>query len=136
MSMILSPKGFLQVGGIVLVLVAILGYVGVIGPTAEQSLFGSFWYFDNAENVAHLVLGVVALAAAYLIGASMQKTLVMVVGIVGVLIGLYSLLIDTMLLGAALQNPADTVLHLVVGGWALWAAMGKQSPMGSAGMGM
>jgi hypothetical protein len=135
--MILSPKGFLKVGGLVLVLVAVLGYVGVIGPTSEQSLFGSFWYFDNAENVAHLVLGVVALAAAHLVGASMQKTLVIVVGVVAVLAGLYSMLVSTMLLGAGLQNPADTVLHLVVGAWALWAAMGsKGSSMGGAGMGM
>lgn len=125
---ILSPKGFLQVGGIVLVLVAILGYVGVIGPTPESSIFGSFWYFDNAENIAHLVLGVVALGAVYALGSGMQKPLVIVVGVVGILAGLYSLLIGNMLLGAGLENPADTLLHLVVGAWALWAGM-----KGSAG---
>lgn len=120
---ILSPKGFLQVGGVVLILVAVLGYVGVIGPTPESSIFGSFWYFDNAENIAHLVLGLVALGAVYALGRDMQKPLVIIVGVVGVLAGLYSLLIGNTLLGAGLENPADTLLHLVVGAWALWAGL-------------
>lgn len=121
MAGILTPKGFLQVGGIVLILVAILGYVGVIGPTPESSIFGGFWYFDNAENIAHLVLGVVALGAVYALGANMQKPLVLLVGAVGILAGLYSLLVSNTLLGAGLENPADTLLHLVVGAWALYA---------------
>ncbi|MBI2610522.1 DUF4383 domain-containing protein [Candidatus Kaiserbacteria bacterium] len=126
-----TPKGFLQVGGGILVLVAILGYVGIIGPTPENSLFGSFWYFDNVENIAHLVLGVVALGAAFWLGSELQKPLVIVVGVVAVLVGLWSLVISTSLLGANLENPADSVLHLVIGAWALYAGLGKQ---GSGGM--
>ncbi|KKW19846.1 MAG: hypothetical protein UY63_C0005G0029 [Parcubacteria group bacterium GW2011_GWA2_51_10] len=133
MSNVLTPRGFLQVGGIVLVLIAILGYVNVIGPTPEASIFGPGWYFDNAENVAHLVLGIVALLAAFFVGAGVQKPLVIIVGVVGILVGLYSLFGDTMLLGAGLQNPADTLLHLVVGAWALWAGLkgAAASPMAS-----
>lgn len=123
----MNPKQFLQIGGGVLVLVGVLGFVGVIGPTAEQSIFGSAWWFDNAENWAHLVLGVVGLAAAYLLGGALQKYLVAALGVVGVVVGLYSAVIATELLGANLQNPADTLLHLVVGAWALWAAYGKRT---------
>lgn len=118
-----TPKGFLQVGGVVLVLIAVLGAVGVIGPT-EQSLFGSFWWFDNAENVAHGVLGVAGLVAAFAFPALWQKYLVLALGVLAVVVGLYSLVGQTMLLGANLENPADSVLHLVVGAWALYAAMG------------
>lgn len=124
-----TPKAFLQLGGAVLVLVAILGYVGVIGPTSEQSIFGGAWFFDNAENVAHLVLGVVALLAAFWLSASLQKPLVIAVGVVAVLVGLWSLVVSTSLLGANLENPADTLLHLVVGAWALWAGLRSDSPM-------
>lgn len=127
---LMNSKQFLQIGGVVLVLVGILGFVGVIGPTSENSLFGAFWWFDNAENWAHLVLGIVAVAAAYLLPAGMQKPLVMLVGIVGILVGLYSILGEANLLGAMLQNPADTVLHLAVGVWALWASMRKEEMMG------
>lgn len=124
----MTPKGFLQTGGVVLVLVGILGFVGVIGPTEQDSLFGSFWWFDNAENWAHLVIGLVALLASFALGAGSQKTLVKVVGWVGVLIGLYSIF-NQQFLGANLQNPADTILHLAVGIWALLAAKGGGDQM-------
>ncbi|MBI3627564.1 MAG: hypothetical protein HY220_02345 [Candidatus Sungbacteria bacterium] len=123
--MILTPKGFLTIGGIVLVLVAILGFMGVIGPSPDGSIFGATWWFDNGENWAHLVLGVVGLIAAFAFPASLQKPLVLLLGVIGVLVGLYSLVYSSNFLGANLENPADTFLHLVVGAWALWAAMKK-----------
>lgn len=130
---IFTPKGFLQVGGIILLVVGIVGYFGIIGPTPESSIFGEAWWFDNAENVAHTVLGLVALAAAYgLKDAGTLKNLVMVLGIVGILVGLYGF-ISPGFLGANLENPADNILHLVVGAWALAASMMKK-PAG-AGVG-
>lgn len=121
----MNPKQFLLIGGIVLVVVGLLGFFKVLGPTPESSIFGSTWWFDNGENWAHLVIGIVGLVAAYVLLGESQKMLVLVLGAVGVLIGLYSLLVSTNFLGTNLENPADTVLHLVVGAWALWAAMGK-----------
>src|SRR4051812_35910542 len=116
----MNPKQFLILGGIVLTLVGILGWTGPIGPDAASSIFGSTWYFDNAENVAHTVLGVVALIAAYVLPSNLQKPLVIIVGIVALLVALYNLT-STQLLGANLESPADLVLHLVVGVWALTA---------------
>lgn len=121
-----SPKGFLQVGGAVLVLVGILGMVGVIGPTPAMSLFGEFWWFDSAENIAHLVLGVAGLAAAFLFPPMYQRYLVMLLGVLGVLVGVYNLT-GAQLLGANLENPADMVLHLVVGAWALYSVFGNKA---------
>lgn len=121
----MNPKQFLIVGGAVLVLVGVLGFFGPIGPTQNDSIFGVNWYFDNAENWAHVVLGIVALIAAFVLPANLQKPLVLVVGAVGVLVGLYSIMGTTMLLGANLENPADTLLHLAVGAWAIWASMRK-----------
>lgn len=122
---ILSPKGFLQVGGAVLLIVGILGYIGIIGPSSDTSLFGEAWYFDTAENVAHTVLGIVALLAAfYLKNVDQQKWLVLVVGVVALLVGIYGFM-SASLLGANLENPMDNLLHLVVGAWALWAALAK-----------
>ena len=118
----MNPKLFLLIGGAVLLLVGILGFIGVIGPTPDKSLFGQMWWFDNAENIAHLVLGVAGLAAAFIFPSVWQKYLVLLLGVVGVAVGLYSLAVGTMLLGANLENPSDTILHLVVGAWALLAA--------------
>ena len=126
---IFSPKGFLQVGGTVLLVVGLLGMFGIlIGPTSEQSIFGSAWWFDAGENWAHLVLGLVALIAAFTFPANVQKPLVIAVGILGLVVAVYNIF-STSLLGANLESPADLVLHLVVGLWALKAAMGKKGMM-------
>lgn len=122
----MNPKQFLTIGGAVLVLVAILGWVGVIGPTAEDSIFGATWWFDNGENWAHVVLGVVALIAAFAFPAAAQKPLVIVVGLVALAFGIYSLAVSENFYDLAmLQNPADTVLHFVVGLWALVSGFRK-----------
>lgn len=125
----MNPKQFLTVGGAVLLVVGIAGFIGIIGPTPEKSLFGQFWWFDNPENLAHTVLGVVGLLAAFVFPANLQKNLVLLLGVLGVLVGLYSLVLGNMLLGANLENPADTILHLAVGAWALYASLvgGKQA---------
>ena len=132
LNFLLSPQGFLKVGGTVLVVVGILGFIGVIGPT-ENSIFGSYWYFDNAENWAHLVLGIVGLLAAFTFPAAINKVLVMVLGVVGALLGLYSLFgsvpTGVSFLGAGLENPTDTLLHLVVGAWALIVGFKKGDTM-------
>ncbi|OGE87722.1 MAG: hypothetical protein A3J07_03345 [Candidatus Doudnabacteria bacterium RIFCSPLOWO2_02_FULL_49_13] len=122
----MNSKQFLVIGGLILVLLGVLGFVGVIGPTADKSIFGSNWWFDNGENWAHLVLGVVGLLAAFTFPAASQKVLVMVLGVVGILVGLYSIF-NQSFLGANLENPADTILHLAVGVWALYASMNKGS---------
>jgi len=121
----MTPKQFLTIGGVVLVLVGILGFVGVIGPTPEQSLFGDFWWFDNGENWAHLVLGVVALIAAYTMPADTQKPLTMAVGVLALFFAVYNVF-STTFMGANLESPADLILHLVVGVWALASARGKE----------
>lgn len=120
----MNPKKFLLIGGIVLIAVGILGFIGIIGPTPERSLFGETWWFDNGENWAHLLLGIVALL---LLAApmSLQRPIVMLLGLVGILIGLYSAFVGTMFWGANLENPADTILHLIVGAWALLASRKK-----------
>lgn len=122
----MNPKQFLLLAGGVLILVAILGFVGVIGPTPEKSVFGPAWWFDNGENWAHLIVGIAGLLAVFFLPGNLKKTLVILLGVVSILVGLYSLIISTSLFGANLQNPLDTILHLAVGAWALLAARGKQ----------
>lgn len=134
MDITMNSKQFLQIGGVVLVLVGILGMVGVIGPSAERSIFGETWWFDQPENWAHLVLGIAALILAYAVGAGIQRPVVMILGAVGVLVGIYSLLGYSDLLGANLENPADSILHIVIGAWALWASWKKPVAAGAANM--
>ncbi|MFQ5966696.1 MAG: hypothetical protein ACE5MI_03675 [Acidimicrobiia bacterium] len=122
----MNPKQFLIIGGVVLLAVGILGFVGVIGPEPEDSIFGETWYFDNPENYAHTVLGAVALIAAFTLNATLQRYLVLLVGVLGVFFAVYNLFSE-MFAGAELQRPLDTLLHLVVGVWALFVALYRPS---------
>ncbi len=128
----MNPKQFLQIGGVVLVLVGLLGFFGLIGPTSDASIFGGAWWFDNGENWAHTILGIVALIAAGALKNPMQqKNLVILVGVLGIFFAVYNVF-STSFLGANLESPADLILHLAVGVWALWAAMRKPSMTGGA----
>ena len=117
----MNPRQFLQIGGVVLILVGVLGFVGVIGPHAHDSVFGETWWFDNGENVAHTVLGVVGVAASFLLPARLQRPLVLLLGVVGIFFGIYNLFSEQFP-GTNLESPADMLLHFAVGTWALLAA--------------
>lgn len=113
-------------------LVGVLGIIGIIGPTSEKSLFGSNWWFDMPENWAHLVIGIVGIIGAFILPAGLQKAVVLLLGVFGVVVGIYSALGNANLLGANLENPADTVLHIAVGAWALIAALKGGMAMNSS----
>lgn len=134
----MNPKQFLLIGGIVLLLVGILGWINVLGPTPEASIFGGNWWFDTGENWAHLVLGIVAILVAFAFGAGFQATITLLVGILGIAIGLLGFFLGSDMTYnfyglANLENPLDNVLHLVVGAWALLAWWKGKS---SSSMGM
>lgn len=116
----------------ILVLLGIIGYLGVFNEETTP-----FFWLDNSENVAHLFLGVVALAAVYIPGLNkvlepFYKSIVILVGIIALFFGVYGFLVagqeapNTFGL-ANLESPADNVLHLVVGAWALYAALGGKA---------
>jgi hypothetical protein len=124
----MNPKQFLQIGGGILLVLGIVGYAGVFSDTK------SAFYLDNGENIAHSVLGVVAIGASFLLkDAMLQKWLVAIVGITALaatVIGFAAAGNTPPNLSVTnLESPADDVLHLVVGIWALAAAF---RPMGAA----
>lgn len=124
----LSTKGFLQVGGVVLIIVGLFSYVLPGGILLPSNVLGG-WQFDNGEGIAHIFLGVVALIAAYVLPSSLHKPLVVVVGIVGLLFGLLGgTVINTggnaNFYGLSnLESPLDNILHLFVAAWALYASL-------------
>jgi hypothetical protein len=127
----MNPKQFLLVGGVVLLL---LGVLGLVLPGGQ--LLGTDWYLTMGENVAHLVLGVVAVAASFVLDAKMQKMLTTVVGVVALFFGVYGFMVagvpalNTFGL-ANLETPYDNVLHLAVGAWAFYAAYASDKVTGA-----
>lgn len=139
----MNPRQFLLLGGVVLLLVGLLGFefIGLIGPTAEDSIFRDAWWFDDGENWAHTILGVVAIIAGFTLPANAQRGLVFLVGLLGIFFGVYNLFgIETVggstgvqVFGTDtfLESPLDTILHFFVGAWALFAASRRPAMAGT-----
>ncbi len=115
------PTLFLKIGGAVLLILGLVGFTG---------LFNSVEWFnlDTGENLAHTVLGVVGLGFGFFVkDARINKWLVVVLGVTGLFFGLLGFFLGGStfangafakpnFLGLAnLENPADNLLHLVVG---------------------
>ncbi|MCR4328502.1 MAG: hypothetical protein NUV53_03210 [Patescibacteria group bacterium] len=119
----MNSQQFLKNGGFFLILFALLGFFGVLGPSSDASVFGSAWWFDITENWGHLIVGILALVFAYFGDAKIQQPAVIVVGVISILLGFYSIFTPS-LLGANFQNPPDSIFHLIVGIWALISTRG------------
>ena len=116
------PRLFLAVGGAVLLLLGIVGYLNVF----TESGIPAFW-LDNGENLAHTVLGIVALAAVFVPGlntalAPYYRPIVGLVGAIALFFAVYGFLqpagtsVNPNTFGVSnLENPSDNLLHLVVG---------------------
>ena len=116
------PRLFLTVGGAVLLLLGIVGYLNVFTESATPA----FW-LDSGENLAHTVLGVVALAAVFVPGlntalAPYYRLIVGLVGVIALFFAVYGFLqpagtgANPNTFGVSnLEGPADNLLHLVVG---------------------
>jgi uncharacterized membrane protein HdeD (DUF308 family) len=134
----LYPRLFLIYGGAVLLLLGIVGYLGVF---TEPNTPG-FW-LDGGENLAHTFLGIVALAAVFVPGLNTAlkpyyRAIVALVGVIALFFAVYGFLnasgAEPNTFGIAnLENPADNLLHLVVGIVALAAAWMPSSESGMAG---
>lgn len=127
MATIMTPKGFLTYGGAVLLLLGLIGFFALNDAAATPA----FW-LDSGENVAHVGLGVIALAIVFVPGlntmfAPYYRWIVILLGIVALFFGVYGFVVagnpapNTFGL-ANLESPADNILHLVVGAWALYSA--------------
>jgi hypothetical protein len=116
------PRLFLTVGGAVLLLLGIVGYLNVFTESGSPS----FW-LDGGENLAHTFLGIVALAAVFVPGlntalAPYYRAIVGLVGVLALFFAVYGFLqpagtgANPNTFGVSnLENPADDLLHLVVG---------------------
>jgi hypothetical protein len=125
----MNPKQFLIVGGAVLLLLGVLGYAtgGMMGGPVGTTI-----WLTSGENIAHVVLGIVALIAAYTLGAGARKWLTVLVGLIALFFGVVGFtLAPTMppafnYMSVANLELFDNVLHLIVAVWAFWAASHKE----------
>jgi hypothetical protein len=126
MGGILTPKGFLTYGGAILLLLGVIGLFALNDAAASPS-----FYLDSGENVAHIGLGIIALAIVFVPGlntafAPYYRWIVGLLAIVALFFAVYGFYVGG---NAApntfgisnLESPLDDLLHLVVGAWAAYA---------------
>jgi hypothetical protein len=122
-----TPRGFLITGGIVLLVLGLVGFFMLNNPQ------NSFFWLTTGENVAHVGLGAVALAAALMPGlrSNMEpyhRWLVLLVGFLALFFAMYGFLLPggspsaLNTFGLANLEFGDNLLHLVVAIWAFVAA--------------
>src|SRR6266852_2792648 len=132
------PTLFLKVGGAVLLVLGIVGYIGIFNNV-------SFFNLDAGENLAHSVLGIVALGFGFFVkDQNITRWLVVIVGAVGIITGgcVFFVANGDFMGGhfahpnfyglANLENPAHNLLHLVVGIVALLAVYSHRPAMAPA----
>jgi hypothetical protein len=128
----LNTQKFLKYGGIALLAAFVLGYVG-LGPIPTASLLGTQLYFGVAENLMHLLVGVIFILGYRFL--RQDRSLRILSGILGVLllvvsvIGLLNMLAPTPNAGLINLEPADAILHLVLALWGFWVAFMPEGPM-------
>lgn len=115
----MSLKQFVTFLGFIAFLQGVLGFLGLSGPLPENSFFGEAWYFDNMENIFHTLFGLAGFICGLQKDRKYQRGFAWALAGTALSVGVISafgpVTAGVNLLGAHLQNPADTILHLFFG---------------------
>lgn len=115
----MNSRQFLLFGGALLILLGLLGVFGIIGfSSADPGVFGRWWYFTKIEGWVHAGIGLL-LVISSVIPRAHWRYIAIFFGVLSVLSGIYSLLGPVpegeQVFSMDLQNPGDTIFHLLVG---------------------
>lgn len=115
----MNPKKFLLWVGWFFVALGVVGYF--VGD-----LWMPLWGFGMGENLAHLVVGLVVLMAAYWARTkAVIDWLIIAVGVLALFFAGYGWFVESNFRGLADLEQIDNIVHLIVGLWALWIVWGR-----------
>lgn len=122
-----NPKNFLSSIGYILVIAAVLGFIGVLGPTPDQSIFGTYLWMSTPFSLIYLVLGIISLYLSYtLMDASIVLPFTFFLGAVGLFVGLYGLFWAPRIMGIELNGMIGNLFNLVAGAWGVWTVSAER----------
>ena len=131
-TLLFTPRGFLITGGIVLLVLGILGFLGLFQSPG--------FYLTTGENIAHVGLGVIALAAVFVPGLNTAlkpyyRWLVILIGLIALFFTMYGFLLPggnppatLNTFGVANLEFYDNLIHLILAAWAFAAAFWSEQP--------
>ncbi len=107
--------------GLFLLILAALGFFGVLGPTADESALHNLWWLDDEQNLIHLAAGLACFGFARWMPDEAKEGLCWIFGLAGVMVAIASLFLDR-LTHANVERPIETVLYFTLGDLFLWTA--------------
>ena len=126
-----NTQRFLLYSGLFLLSLVILGYIG-LGPTASASALGAHLYFDPAENLLHLIFGLLALVGAKLLKSDRSlrilSGLLGAVALIAVVVGILNYQMPAPNLGLLNMEWLDDVIHAILALWGFWVAFMPEGP--------
>jgi hypothetical protein len=96
--------------------------LGILGFFVDDLL--GLIQFDTIQNVVHLVIGVIGIAAAQ--NNNWAKLYAQLLGTIYLLLGIIGFFLPD-LIGLHLEA-TENLLHILLGIWGLWAAFGEKEP--------
>ncbi len=115
----MSTKFYLILAGAGAVGLGILGFVHILGPTPQDSVFGQQWWLNDTQNFLHLIIGISSICAGLFLPKLRQQGAVWLLGVISI-IGAVVSLIFRHLLTVNLVEPVEEVLYFSVGNIGLW----------------
>lgn len=130
--MTLTPRLFLRIGGVVLIVLGALGLTGILGIISQLVFFHPPYWI----NWVHFILGATMLLISYTSYHRLQKWLVLFPAIIATAMGLLGILFGPYFatrfnVPDLAVDPSDHIAHLIVGLLAIWAWRNRavQHPM-------
>jgi hypothetical protein len=117
--MFINSKNFLIVVGLGSLALGLLSFVGILGPTAGQSIFGNRWWLDTTQGFVHVILGVASIICGFALSSDKQRGAVWLLGAISVIGALVSLIFKHYLSGN-LVEPVEEALYFTTGNLGLW----------------
>jgi len=119
-------KNFLIWIGYIGIILGILGFIHVLGPTPQNSIFGSYWWMSSQINLIYIIGGIVSLFTAYVLSESIVQIVTYGIAILAFFGGLYGLFWAPAVFSVPLEGVIGNLITFLIGVWALWSVSGER----------
>jgi len=119
----MCPSEYARVAGTGLLVLALLGFGFLLGPTVEQSLLGEIWWLDISEVIFYAVLGVALLNASFM-AAERERPIVLFSGWFLFFLSIWGFFVSETVYGMHIET-TQSLLYLVLWAWSLFAGFCK-----------
>ena len=122
-----TNQKLLLYSGIIFLALGILGN-SILGPSVYSSILGDFFWLNQTENYAHLIVGLILLVSFFKLRNPLHiKLLIIFIGALSLLVSILGFLrveFITPYIGQTWErNPSDSIMHLVLSFWIFWTIL-------------